>query len=156
MAEARMNGEAVEAQHQPTSAVTSDSHALVAESFRLVAPMGRGLVGKFYSGLFAQAPEMRSFFKDDVEDQSDKFFNAINLAILNLDDPDRLVEPLQELGRKHLSLGVQPAQYLVFAEVLIATLAEALGDRWSDAMENAWRDVFGFITWHMIQGARGA
>ena len=50
----------------------------------------------------------------------------------------------------HAHLDVRPALYDLWTEALIATAAECDPD-WSEVVEDAWRDVLGFLTGFMKQ-----
>lgn len=60
---------------------------------------------------------------------------------------------LRALGARLHEHGVEPKHYPVVGEVLIASMAEVVGEAWRPEFEEAWSDVFVIVAGAMIDGA---
>ncbi len=76
----------------------------------------------FYDRLFDQYPIVRPMFRDDMDVQYNKLYQAVSLAVKCLDDMDSLVPMLKKLGIAHGSYGVVWAHYEAVTECFIWTL----------------------------------
>jgi hemoglobin-like flavoprotein len=99
----------------------------------------------FYGRLFETAPAVKPLFTGDMNEQGRKLMKMINLAVQSMDKIDEIVPALQALGKKHVAWGAQDAHYPVVGEVLIGTLAAALGDDFSDEARAAWIKTYGAL-----------
>lgn len=130
---------------------------LVRESFAaagaMMAATNASFVVSFYTRLFAAAPGIRGMFPDDISGQARKLEATLDFAIASLNNPDMLIEPLRDLGARHDTFGVQESHYALIADVLIETLSDACGDRWTPAHEMAWRKLLAFVAETMMEGA---
>jgi NAD(P)H-flavin reductase len=73
-----------------------------------------------------------------------------------VDDLDRLVPVLQQLGRDHRKYGVQAEHYPLVGEALLATLEHFLGERWDAALAAAWTEAYGVVAKVMSDAAAEA
>jgi hemoglobin-like flavoprotein len=127
--------------------------ALVRHTWALILPQRKQVCRSFYERLFARHPELRPLFKGDIDHQADLFVTMINTVISALDDP-RPVRPLIEtLGARHVDYGVAAGDYDKFEQVLLETLAEALGDEATPEVQAAWQAVFEELSAVMRAGA---
>jgi serine/threonine protein kinase len=55
-----------------------------------------------YSCLFEAAPHLRPLFPTDLHEQGRKLAHILHLAMEGLDEPDRLMPVLEDLGRRHV------------------------------------------------------
>ena len=127
--------------------------ALIREGF---AAVDERAVMAFYDNLFEAVPAARSMFPSNLDGQAKKLWSALDLVIRNLEQPASLQEPLKKLGQRHAAIGVTPAQYVVVADVLIQTLAEAFGDKWSVDQAKAWQAALTLVADTMMAGVEGA
>src|SRR3954466_15280413 len=91
--------------------MTPESQRLVRESFAKVAPIAPAAAAMFYERLFALDPEVRALFKGDMAAQGQRLMTMIGTAVANLHRLDTIVPAVQDLGRRHVGYGVQPAHY---------------------------------------------
>lgn len=127
------------------------------KSFDLVAPRGDELMDVFYARLFAAAPAVIPLFgRTDLARQKTMLLGTLVLLRKSLRDLDAIVPKLRELGARHVAYGAQPEHYSVVGQVLIASMAEIAGSRWSPACERAWTAAFGVVAGAMLEGARTA
>ena len=76
----------------------------------------------FYGKLFEEYPMVRPMFRDDMQAQYNKLYQAVSLAVDCLDDMDNLVPVLQKLGVAHAGFGVVRAHYEAVTECFLWTL----------------------------------
>ena len=92
-------------------------------SFNLLAPRAEELVDRFYANLFAKHPEFRSMFPDDMAEQKKKLLASLVLVVHNLRKPEKLADPLKNLGSRHVGYQTQPEHYPVIRDTLAHWLA---------------------------------
>lgn len=121
--------------NQNTIELVQDSWAKVA----LIAPQAAAL---FYSNLFALNPNLTALFEGDMEEQGKKLMQMIGAAVGKLNDLDSLVPILQSLGRRHYAYGVENSHYDTVGAALLDTLAQGLGNDFTEPVRAAWKDVY--------------
>ncbi|MGB3372374.1 MAG: globin domain-containing protein, partial [Rhodococcus sp. (in: high G+C Gram-positive bacteria)] len=131
--------------------------SLVRTTFKAVAAVEGGpekLTRSFYAILFARNPAVRDFFPASMETQRDKLVTAIAYAIDQLEDLDRLLPFLAQLGRDHRKYGVVDAHYSAVGDALITALEQFAGNEiWTEEVDAAWRDVISVMAGTMIEAA---
>jgi NAD(P)H-flavin reductase/hemoglobin-like flavoprotein len=135
--------------------MNTDLQVLLKESWALVEDRQDRLAGWFYAYIFMHAPPVRDLFPVQMDVQRSRLLTAIVTAIHSLDDPLRLDDYLQGLGRDHRKFGTEPEHYTLVGEALVSALREHAGRRWSIQYEQAWRDAYQVIAQKMIAGAAG-
>jgi chemotaxis signal transduction protein/hemoglobin-like flavoprotein len=127
---------------------------LLEQSFEAVKPHAETLVERFYENLFEQYPEVQPLFANaDMAEQRGKLLSALATVVASLRQPDALVPHLEELGRRHVAYGAEPAHYEAVGTVLIETLGEIAGDLWTDELRDAWSDAVTLVATVMIDAA---
>ncbi|HPF38397.1 MAG TPA: globin domain-containing protein [Phycisphaerae bacterium] len=122
------------------------------KSFNLLAPRGPELVDRFYAHLFSKNPQVRPLFPSNMNEQKQKLLASIQLVMANVRKPDALLEPLTDMGRRHVYYGTQPAHYPVVRDTLISVMRDMAGDAWNDDFQRAWTDALNLIAGIMIEG----
>jgi hemoglobin-like flavoprotein len=130
--------------------------ALVRDSWAEIVPVRKDVCADFYQRLFARYPELRPLFKGDLERQTGLFVTMLNTVVSALENPDPVVPLIKAVGARHADYGVGGADYDKFAEVLLDTFADALGDRFTPATRAAWVEVYAELADTMRQGAEEA
>lgn len=120
------------------------SHALLRDELDRIS-------GTFYTILFNRMPKLRTLFPDDMSGQGMRFMAAIGFVVENLDDEAELNRHLDLLAKGHASFKLRPDAYREMQEALINTLTEALGSRFTNEIELAWRSAFDQICTAMIR-----
>jgi NAD(P)H-flavin reductase/hemoglobin-like flavoprotein len=115
------------------------------KSFDKVAANGDEVPLFFYSHLFISHPEVRQMFPVSMMHQRDRLFSALGHIVAKVDDVDRLVPYLQQLGRDHRKFGTVAAHYPAVGASLIATLAHFAGDDWSAELEADWTEAYTLV-----------
>lgn len=123
-------------------------------SFAAAAADPRAFASDFYARLFELAPGARELFPADLSAQSEKFAQTLATVVAFADDPATLVQPLRQLGARHLRYGAQPQHYAPVGEALLGTLEARTPGGLNGAARHAWRRVYGWVVAEMLQGAR--
>ncbi len=127
--------------------------AALKDTWNLVAGNGDEVPQHFYSTLFVLHPQTRRMFPTSMANQRDRLVGALGFTVANVDDLDRLVPVLQQLGRDHRKYGVAAEHYPLVGEALLATLEHFLGDRWDADLARAWTEAYGVVAKVMSDAA---
>ena len=122
--------------------MTPQQITLVKNSWQQVTPIGGAAADLFYQRLFTLDPSLRALFKGDMHEQGTKLMAMIATAVIALDDLDRIVPAVQDLGRRHARYGVEEAHYDTVASALIWTLGQGLRDAFTDEVKQAWISAY--------------
>ncbi|MCB1735400.1 MAG: hemin receptor [Gammaproteobacteria bacterium] len=133
--------------------MTPEQKNLVRESWAKVLPIKDTAAQLFYERLFEVYPEVKPHFKGDITEQGAKLMVMLNTAVMGLDNLDALVEPLKAMGARHRDYGVADADYDKVASALLWTLEKGLGDGFTDAVREAWIEVYTVVADTMKAGA---
>ncbi len=127
---------------------------LVQTTFAKVEPIAEAAAELFYDKLFELDPALKVLFKGDIKEQGRKLMATLKVAVKGLDDLEKLVPVLQELGRRHAGYGVQDKDYGTVAAALLWTLGQGLKDDFSPEVEAAWTAVYGILAETMKAAAK--
>ncbi|MFE3446931.1 globin domain-containing protein [Nocardia sp. NPDC059180] len=135
----------------------SRSVALIRTTFKAVAAEEGGaerLARSFYAILFTDYPQIRDYFPAAMDSQRDRLVKAIGYALDRLEEPEKLLPFLAQLGRDHRKYGVQRAHYAAVAESLKAAMRRFAGsEMWTEEVERAWTEGLTIIAEAMIGAA---
>ena len=129
---------------------------LVQDSFAAVAPNAEAAADLFYGRLFELDPSLRPFFKGDMKEQGRKLMAMLKTAVAGLDNLDKLVPAVQDLGRRHAGYGVKPDHYNTVAAALLWALEQGLKDGFTPDVKAAWTAVYGILADTMKSAAATA
>jgi hemoglobin-like flavoprotein len=132
--------------------MTPDAIARIRTSFADISAEPRALAGRFYTELFAAAPQLRGLFPVDLTSLQGHFEAALALVIRNLEEMRTLEQPLRELGAQHVGWGAKPEDYVLVREALIRAIRGSSAD-WNDTVEADWRRAITAIAVPMLEGA---
>jgi hemoglobin-like flavoprotein len=120
-----------------------------------------------FDSLFDKCPQSKTLFgfPIDIDVDSPELLNskrflahAVYLlemidTALNMLGPDieLLTDIMTELGKKHVSYGVKPDMFPIMGDALIYMLRDVLGDEFTDATEEAWKETYGALSADMIR-----
>ncbi|HUF56582.1 MAG TPA: globin domain-containing protein [Thermohalobaculum sp.] len=127
---------------------------LLRESFDALGPDLEDASVTFYARFFARAPELRGFFRTDLQDQGMRFMSAVGTILDRFGAPDGAGETIARLGEGHAALGVRPDDFKPMRAALIETFGHMLGERFTDAHAAAWGKAFDEIAGGMIATGR--
>ncbi|WP_253260527.1 globin domain-containing protein, partial [Nocardia farcinica] len=135
----------------------SRSVALIRTTFKAVAADDAGpdeLARTFYAILFTDHPQIRDFFPAAMDVQRDRLVKAISYALDRLEEPDKLLPFLAQLGRDHRKYGVRREHYAAVAGSLKAAVRRCAGtEMWTDEVDRAWDEGLALISEAMIGAA---
>ncbi|MFT8211007.1 MAG: NO-inducible flavohemoprotein [Symbiopectobacterium sp.] len=118
--------------------------ATVKSTLPLLAQTGPALTAHFYQRMFSHNPELKDIFNMSNQsngDQREALFNAICAYAANIDNLSPLLPAVERIAQKHASFSIQPAQYCIVGEHLLATLEELFNpgaeilDAWGKAYD---------------------
>ena len=133
--------------------MTPEQVQLVRRSFAKVAATKETAAALFYRRLFELDPSLRPMFKGDMTAQGANLMAALQGVVASLDQLERILPVIRELGRRHAAYGVQPEHYATVGEALLWTLERGLGEDFTRATQRAWTDAYGRLAWAMIAAA---
>lgn len=116
---------------------------------------GDELAANFYSTLFHRYPKLRPMFPLDMTEQWAKLTEMLAWIVASLDNPERTLAGIADLGRRHSKYGLKPEHYPLFRDTLLETMAKAAGAEWDEEIAQDWRQSMDLITQHMLAAAMG-
>ena len=126
--------------------MTPEQKSLVQQSWRQIMPMADNIAVSFYRRLFETDPSLVPLFAHvDMAGQRNKLLQALAVVVSGLDQPDKLLPVVRELGHRHSSYGVSPRHFDSVGAALLWALAEGLGAAWTPAMADAWAAAYVFV-----------
>ena len=133
--------------------VTVRQIKLVRETWEKVLPIADTAAQLFYNRLFEIDPELRSLFHGDMNEQGHKLMAMIGLAVASLNDLEKIMPRIRELGERHTSYGVKDKDYDTVAGALLWTLEQGLQDAFTPEVKEAWTAVYIVLATTMIAAA---
>jgi hemoglobin-like flavoprotein len=133
------------------NAMKAEQLQLVLDSLVLVQPSANAIANSFYEHFFAAVPSAPALFTGDMEKQGTMLMTSLGLAVTGLSSPEELLAAVRGLGGRHVSYGVQPAQYQPFIESFLWALGQHLGAAFTPALENAWREALQALADAMLE-----
>lgn len=130
--------------------------ALIRSSAAPIVADPDGVATLFYDRLFASAPGLRPLFPADLTAQRGKLMAMLVTAVGLLDQPQKLVPALQQLGRRHVAYQVKPEHYPVVGAALLETLAAGLGAGFTSEVRAAWTAFYSLAADTMITASKAA
>jgi hemoglobin-like flavoprotein len=130
---------------------------LLRASFALAITRRADLAERFYATLFERHPTLRALFRRTPATVQARMLGQALAAVLDhLEDAAWIASTLRELGQRHAHYGVTDEMYDQVGAVLVATLAEAVGEAWTPEHEQQWTLAFGAIAGMMREGVARA
>jgi nitric oxide dioxygenase len=126
--------------------------ATIKSTLPAIAQIGPQLTGHFYQRLLTQHPELKNVFNMNNQrsgNQREALFNAIVAYGSNLENLAVLLPAVEKIAQKHASLNIQPDQYAIVGENLLATIDELLHP--GEEVLTAWGKAYGVLADVFIQ-----
>ncbi|MDO6408930.1 NO-inducible flavohemoprotein [Pantoea phytobeneficialis] len=126
--------------------------ATVKSTLPAIAQLGPQLTGHFYQRMLTQHPELKDVFNMNNQrsgNQREALFNAICAYGANLENLAVLLPAVEKIAQKHVSLNIQPEQYAIVGENLLATIQELLNP--GEEVLQAWGKAYGVLAEVFIQ-----
>jgi hemoglobin-like flavoprotein len=128
---------------------------LIKESWAKVVPIKETAADLFYDRLFELDPTIRPLFKKDLTEQKRKLVAMLNRIVTLLGDFGALVHMAEDLGRRHVSYGVEAEHYDTVGTALLWTLRTGLGAAFTPEVEAAWTAAYRTLAGAMKEAAYG-
>ncbi|MBE3560425.1 MAG: hypothetical protein IMW89_14550 [Ktedonobacteraceae bacterium] len=127
---------------------------LLKESFAMIAPYKEAFARSFYERLFEEYPETRALFaRTDMRRQQGALMATLATVVAGVERGENLTPVLQHLGSKHKKYGAKTEHYTLVGAVLLETLHDYLGSRFTPEIQEAWEEAYEIISLQMIEGA---
>jgi NAD(P)H-flavin reductase/hemoglobin-like flavoprotein len=107
----------------------------------------------FYSHLFLGHPEVRSMFPIQMSGQRDKLVAALGAVVSSVDELDKVIPLVEQLGRDHRRFAVVTEHYAAVGASLLATLKKFLGPLWTPDLADTWAQAYGLVAKVMVAAA---
>ncbi len=107
---------------------------------------GEEITRCFYPLMFERYPEVIPYFNQSHQgsgSQARALANAVIAYGANIDALGNLDSAVSRIVHKHCALGIQPHQYDIVGECLLAAIAEVLGEAASEEVLAAWGAAYG-------------
>ena len=111
----------------------------------VLAEHGYAIVRRFYERLFQAHPELQNLFNmrhQERGEQQRALAGAVLAYATNIDNLQALSSAVERITHKHASLNIQPGQYAVVGEHLLAAIKEVLGDAATGDILVAWAEAY--------------
>ncbi len=125
-------------------------------TFKMLAPRGPELTDRFYAHMFSRNPSLRPLFPTSLADQKKKLLASLVLVVQNLRTPEKLQDPLKEMGARHVGYGTKAEHYPIVRDTLISVMADMAGDAWTDQYAADWSAALDVVASIMLTGAEEA
>ena len=133
--------------------MTERQKQIISESFPLIREIAVPVTLLFYGRLFDLDPSLRRLFKIDMKEQSKKLFATLDAIVEGIDDWERIVPVLRQLGQRHVGYGVKEQHYDTLCSALVWAFGQALQPGFDDEVRAAWTTVIRAVNEQMKIGA---
>jgi hemoglobin-like flavoprotein len=133
--------------------VTQRQKQIVSETFPLIREIAIPVSLLFYGRLFDLDPSLRRLFKIDMKEQSKKLVGTLDALVQGIDDWEKIVPVLRELGQRHVGYGVKEQHYDTVCSALVWAFGQALQPGFDDEVRAAWTAVIRAVNEQMKIGA---
>jgi hemoglobin-like flavoprotein len=125
---------------------------IVEKDFRAISGRGDAFISRFYEIFFAAYPKAEELFSQtEWPVQTRKMLLTIMMVVDNLRDATHIRKMLNEANIIHQKYTLQAHDFAALTDAMVKTLAEFVGESWSNENESAWRAAFGKITAIMLE-----
>jgi len=131
-----------------------DAHtiATIKSTIPAIAATGPKLTAHFYDRMFAHNPELQDVFNMSNQrngDQREALFNAICAYATNIENLSAILPAVERIAQKHASINIQPQQYQIVGQHLLATIDELMSP--GNEVLEAWGKAYGVLANVFIQ-----
>ena len=133
--------------------MTPRQRMLVQSTYEMAIPRLNMVSDRFYSRLLKRYPHIKNLFKGDLRVQSLLFTKAISQVIQNLHDSAMVEEMLVDLGTRHQQYGLTRGHYELASKVLISSVRQATGIRFTYEIQKAWEAFYLYVVDCMSRNA---
>ncbi|OAG35738.1 hypothetical protein AYO21_10055 [Fonsecaea monophora] len=126
-------------------ALTEQQKAIVKSTAPVLQEHGVTITSLFYKRLLNNHPTLRNIFNTAHQEtgaQPAALAHAVWAYANNIDNLGALTTAVSRIGHKHASLDIQPDQYPIVGEELLAAIKEVLGEAVTDDILDAWKAAY--------------
>jgi len=131
--------------------MTPRQRMLIQSTYEMAMPRLTMVSDRFYTRLLKRHPHLQQMFKGDLRKQGQLFTKSISLVIDNLDDSEVVETMLRDLGLRHQQYGVTRNHYELASKVLISSVRQATGIRFTYEIQKAWEAFYIYVVDCMAQ-----
>lgn len=118
---------------------TGTANDLIESSMHIVGAQRSAFGTAFYQNFLTHHPQLHSYFEHvDMSMQHRKLTIAIVTLVDSMGDEVALENTIRGLAEMHQTMGLSRQHFDLFKGALLQTLAEFLGDEWSNDHHCAW------------------
>ncbi|KAH5077362.1 nitric oxide dioxygenase [Parastagonospora nodorum] len=131
---------------------------IIKSTVPVLAQHGEAITAKFYTDLLTANPSLKNVFNTTHQatgHQSRALAGALYAYAANIDNLGALSPALELICHKHVSLFIQPAQYAIVGEFLLATMKTVLGAAATWEVLDAWGAAYWQLADIMIAKEEG-
>jgi hemoglobin-like flavoprotein len=132
--------------------MNSQQIKLVQSTFEDVRPISATAAELFYTRLFVLDPSLRPLFKGDIVFQGRMLMSMLSTAVGQLTNLEGLVPIVRKLGARHAAYGVGDHHYATVGSALLWTLEKGLGEKFDEAVRDAWTAAYTLLAEQMQAG----
>ena len=136
--------------------MTPRQKQIIRETFPLIREVAIPVSLLFYGRLFDMDPSLRRLFKIDLKEQSKKLVAMLDALVEGIDDWEKIVPVLRELGQRHMGYGVKEQHYDTVCSALVWAFGQALQPGFDEEVRTAWTAVIQAVNEQMRIGAAAA
>ena len=127
---------------------------LAKANWKMLEDRKKDVADTFYRSFFEVSPEFKALFDAyDKERHYLIFDHMVNLCIEGKGYLKSLKPTVEELGRQHAQLGVNPMMYMPMERALLKALEVHLEDSFTPECRSAWSTLYRTVASLMIKGS---
>ncbi len=135
--------------------LSSESTIVVEQTAGVVAEHAEEISKLFYADMFEAHPELLNIFNQAnqaVGEQPKALAASVVAFAVHLIDPDApdFTPVMRRIAHKHVSLGIQAAEYLIVGRYLLAAVKKVLGEAITPEVAAAWDEVYWLFATSLI------
>lgn len=128
--------------------LSTETIQIIKSTVPVLETHGETITKRFYNLLFSKNPELLNVFNHANQRQGRQqqaLANAVYAAAAHIDELDKILPVVKQIGHKHRSLGITAEQYPIVGENLLLAIKDVLGDAATDEIINAWKEAYDVI-----------
>jgi hemoglobin-like flavoprotein len=127
---------------------------LVQSTFNQVLPIADDAAALFYGRLFELDPSLRPMFRGDLREQGKKLMVMLHSIVSNLRNLESILPRVRSLATRHVGYGVRDEHYDIVGAALLWTLAQGLGQAFTEEVGDAWVEAYTILATEMKDASR--
>lgn len=125
--------------------MTPTNIELIKNTVPVLRENGVALTSYFYNRMLKNHPELKNIFNLESQN-SGRQPRALAAAVLayaeHIENPSVLAKAIEHITTKHVSLDIQPEQYLIVGENLLHSISEVLNVPFESDLIAAWKEAY--------------